>query len=141
MNRYAELTGPDSHGVRAIANTINAEEKPGPEHGEWVLCGDAGPGFTTTDGGLTFLAPVPVSLVPTVLTMRQARLVLFTAGLINSVQAAINALPSPQKEKAQIEWDFSNEVQRHNGFVSQLAPALGLTSEQVDALFVTGAAL
>lgn len=88
-----------------------------------------------------FTPPPPVSLVPTVLTMRQARLVLFTAGLINSVQAAIDSLPSPQKEKAQIEWEYSNEVQRHNGFVSQLAPALGLTSEQVDALFVTGAAL
>lgn len=88
-----------------------------------------------------FTPPPPVSLVPTVLTMRQARLVLFTAGLIGSVQAAIDALPSPQKEKAQIEWDYSNEVQRHNGFVSQLAPALGLTSEQVDALFVTGAEL
>lgn len=88
-----------------------------------------------------FTPPPPVSLVPTVLTMRQARLVLFTAGLIGSVQAAIDSLPSPQKEKAQIEWEYSNEVQRHNGFVSQLAPALGLTSEQVDALFVTGAAL
>lgn len=88
-----------------------------------------------------FTPPPPVSLIPSVLTMRQARLALFTAGLINSVQAAINALPSPDKEKAQIEWDYSNEVQRHNGFVSQLAPALGLTSEQVDALFVTGAAL
>lgn len=88
-----------------------------------------------------FTPPPPVSLVPTVLTMRQARLVLFTAGLIGSVQAAINALPSPDKEKAQIEWDYSNEVQRHNGFVSQLAPALGLSSEQVDALFITGAAL
>ncbi len=141
MNRYAELSGPDASGVRTIANVINAEEAPGPEYGEWVLCGNAGPGFTTADDGLTYAPPVPGSLVPTVLTMRQARLVLFTAGLINSVQAAIDSLPSPQKEKAQIEWEYSNEVQRHNGFVSLLAPALGLTSEQVDALFVTGAAL
>lgn len=96
-------------------------------------------GHTYAEG--VFTPPPPVSLVPTVLTMRQARLVLFTAGLIGSVQAAIDSLPSPQKEKAQIEWEYSNEVQRHNGFVSLLAPALGLTSEQVDALFITGAAL
>lgn len=141
MNRYAELTGPNAIGVRTVANVIEQDAMPGLEHGVWVLCGDAGPGFTTTDDGLTYMAPPTVSLVPTVLTMRQARLVLLTAGLIGSVQAAIDALPSPDKEKAQIEWDYSNEVQRHNGFVSQLAPSLGLTSEQVDALFITGAAL
>lgn len=79
--------------------------------------------------------------VPRVLTMRQARLVLFTAGLINAVQTAIDSLPSPDKEKAQIEWDYSNEVQRHNGFVAALGPALGLSEAQIDALFVTGATL
>lgn len=85
--------------------------------------------------------PDPTPIVPTVLTMRQARLVIREAGYLDAIATAINSLPSPQKEKAQIEWEYSNEVQRHNGFVSQLAPALGLTSEQVDALFVTGAAL
>lgn len=88
------------------------------------------------------VAPEPyVPPVPRVLTMRQARLVLFTAGLINAVQTAIDSLPSPDKEKAQIEWDYSNEVQRHNGFVAALGPALGLSEAQIDALFVTGAAL
>ena len=142
MTRYAQLTGPDANGVRTVSpSIIESEAAPGSKYGEWFACGDAGPGFTTTDEGLTYAPPAPVSAVPTVLTMRQARLVLFTAGLIGSVQAAIDALPSPDKEKAQIEWDYSNEVQRHNGFVSQLAPSLGLTSEQVDALFITGAAL
>lgn len=79
--------------------------------------------------------------IPLVLSMRQARLALLEAGLLNSVQTAINGLPSPQKERAQIEWDYSNEVQRHNGFVATLGPALGLNEAQIDALFVTGAAL
>ena len=83
----------------------------------------------------------PPTPIPTTLTMRQARLVLLGAGLLNSVATAINALPSPQKEAAQIEWEYSNEVQRNNGFVSQLAPALGLTEAQLDALFLAGAAL
>lgn len=132
--RYAQILDGVVHLV------TESETQPDPQFGVWTACGNAGPGWTYS--GTSFTAPVPPApTVPTVLTMRQARLVLFTAGLIGSVQAAINALPSPQKEKAQIEWDFSNEVQRHNGFVSQLAPALGLTSEQVDALFVTGAAL
>lgn len=78
--------------------------------------------------------------VPARVTMRQARLALLNAGLLDDIDAAINALPSPQKEAARIEWEYSQEVQRHNGFVSVLAPALGLTEAQTDALFV-GAAL
>lgn len=132
--RYAQIVDGVVHLV------TESETQPDPQYGVWIACGNAGPGWTYN--GTSFAAPVPPApTVPTVLTMRQARLVLFTAGLIGSVQAAIDSLPSPDKEKAQIEWDFSNEVQRHNGFVSQLAPALGLTSEQVDALFITGAAL
>lgn len=88
-----------------------------------------------------FTPPPPVSNVPASITMRQARLVLFTAGLIGAVQTAINSLPSPDKEKAQIEWDYSNEVLRHNGFVATLGPALGLSEAQIDALFITGATL
>lgn len=88
-----------------------------------------------------FTPPPPPSLVPTKITMRQARLVLFDAGLLNAVPTAINALPSPAKDKAMIEWEYSNDVVRHNGFVSALGPALGLTEEQIDALFIAGAAL
>lgn len=96
-------------------------------------------GSSYADG--VFTPPPPPSLVPAKITMRQARLVLFTAGLLNSVNTAINALPSPAKDKALIEWEYSNDVVRHNGFVSTLGPALGLTEEQIDALFIAGAAL
>lgn len=85
--------------------------------------------------------PQPPLAVPASVTMRQARLALLGAGLLDDVEAAIAALPSPQKEAAKIEWEYSQEVQRHNGFVSALAPALGLTAEQTDALFVQAATL
>ena len=84
--------------------------------------------------------PAP-PVVPSAVTMRQARLALFGAGLLDDVDAAINALPSPQKEAARIEWEYSQEVQRHNGFVSVLAPLLSLTDAQTDALFVQAAKL
>lgn len=73
---------------------------------------------------------------PQAVTMRQARLALLGAGLLDDVDAAINSLPSPQKEAARIEWEYSQEVRRHNGFVSVLAPLLGLTDAQTDALFM-----
>lgn len=81
------------------------------------------------------------SRVPKSVTMRQARLALLSAGLLHTVDATITALPSPQKEAAKIEWEYSQEVQRHNGFVSILAPLLQMTDEQTDALFVVAAKL
>lgn len=84
--------------------------------------------------------PVPV-IVPSAVTMRQARLALLGAGLLDDVEAAIAALPSPAKETAKIEWEYSQEVQRHNGFVAQLGPALGLDAAALDALFVAAARL
>lgn len=88
--------------------------------------------------------PVPITPpppIPAAVTMRQARLALLAAGLLPSVDAAIAALPEPQKSAAKIEWEYSQEVQRHNGLVSVLAPALGLSDEQIDALFVAAQTL
>lgn len=83
----------------------------------------------------------PASNVPNAVTMRQARLALLQAGLLDDIETAINSLPSPQKEAARIEWEYSQEVQRHNGFVSVLAPGLGLTELDLDQMFVTASKL
>jgi len=97
------------------------------------------------DGGIWLqqweVIPLPPPAVPAAVTMRQARLALLGAGLLDDIDAAINSLPSPQKEAARIEWEYSREVQRHNGFVSVLAPMLGLTEAQIDSLFVEAAKL
>lgn len=83
----------------------------------------------------------PEIFVPTVVTMRQARLALLQQGLLFQVQTAIDSLPSPQKEAAQIEWDYSSEVHRDKPFVQLLGAALGLTEEQLDNLFVLASTL
>lgn len=91
------------------------------------------------DGEVFTPAPPPPPAVPAAVTMRQARLALLGAGLLDDVDAAIAALPSPQKEAAKIEWEYSQEVQRHNGVVAALGPLLGLTDAQIDDLFLTAA--
>jgi hypothetical protein len=91
------------------------------------------------DGKWVVSAIVPD--VPSVVTMRQARLALLGAGKLALVDAAIDGMPEPQKSAARIEWEYSNEVQRHNSFVSALGPALGMTSTQIDGLFVAAAKL
>lgn len=86
-------------------------------------------------------APTTVNGIPLAVTMRQARLALLGAGKLDQVVTAIAALPEPTRTAAQVEWEYSNEVQRHNGIVSQLGPALGLTDAQIDGLFMAAAAL
>jgi hypothetical protein len=79
--------------------------------------------------------------VPVKVTMRQARLALLSAGLLDSVEVAINSLPEPPRTAARIEWDFSSEVFRHRDFVLMLGNTLGLDSEEMDELFITAATL
>jgi hypothetical protein len=88
-----------------------------------------------------FLAEQPQVYIPQSVTMRQARLALFGAGLLDDVEAAIDALPEPQKTAARIEWDHSQTVERNRGLVVQLGTALGLTPAQIDQLFITAAGL
>lgn len=92
--------------------------------------------------GTTWTEPDPIKPpVPEVVTMRQARLALLQAGKLNDVDAAINALASPQKEEAQISWEYSTEVRRDSDLVKQLAPGLGLDDVALDALFTQASKL
>jgi hypothetical protein len=132
MKRWALLSG------AVCANVVEQADAP-TIGGEWLdVTGlSVGPGSRRVNGA--WLPPSPA--IPQSVTMRQARLALEGAGKLDDVDAAIAALPLPTRKLAQIEWEYSNEVQRHNGIVSQLGPALGLTEAQIDALFVAAAAL
>lgn len=92
------------------------------------------------EDGVWVSAPVIIP-IPQEVTMRQARLALLDAGLLSSVQTAINSLPEPAKTKAQIEWDYSNALQRDNSFVATLGAALGLNEAALDNLFIAASKL
>ncbi len=79
---------------------------------------------------------------PSSVTMRQARLALLGAGLLDAVEAAIAAMTdATQRRAAEIEWEYAQTVDRNSPFTQQLASGLGLTSEQLDSLFTQAAAL
>ena len=88
-----------------------------------------------------YLAARAEAAKPKEVTMRQARLALLGAGLLTQVGTAIAGMSSPQKEAAQIEWEYSNSLHRAQPLVVQLGAALGLTSAQLDDLFVTASKL
>jgi hypothetical protein len=83
-------------------------------------------------------APITVEPAPvTVVSMRQARLALLAAGLLDDANAAVAAAG----QAAQIEWEFSNEVRRDNALIAALAGPLGLDAAALDALFEQAATL
>lgn len=122
-----------------VTNIAEADDAFAAQQG-WIVAETAQIGDLWDGENFTPAPPAP-PVVPASVTMRQARLALLGAGLLDDVDAAINSLPIPQKEAARIEWEYSQEVQRHNGFVSVLAPMLGLTDAQTDALFIGAATL
>lgn len=70
------------------------------------------------------------------LTARQLRLGLLSFGKLDAVPTAIAALPEPEKSQADIEWQFASEFKRDHPLILQLIPILGLTDEQVDAVWI-----
>lgn len=85
--------------------------------------------------------PAPPPPVPDSVTMRQARLALLNHALLSSVAPAISSLSEPARTKAQIEWEYSNALERDNPFIATLGVALGLNAAAIDALFVEAATL
>lgn len=80
--------------------------------------------------------------VPTVVTMRQARLALLQAGLLSQVEAAIAAIEDAgQRQAVQIEWEYAADINRAHPWVQGLADALGLNETQLDDLFVAASRL
>jgi len=69
-------------------------------------------------------------------TPRQIRQALIRMGYsMTMVTDGIAALPSPHKELAEVEWEYSTMILRSNPLVAMLAQGQGWTTEQVDELF------
>lgn len=79
--------------------------------------------------------------VPTTVTMRQARRALLQVGKLSAVNTAIAAMPGAQGEAARIDWEFSSDVRRDEPLVAALMPVLGMTSIELDQLFISAARL
>ena len=88
------------------------------------------------------LVDAPPPAVTDAVTMRQARLALLGAGMLDAVEPAIAAISDPvQRRAAEITWEYSAEVQRNNPLISALAAGLGLNEQAIDQLFITAATL
>lgn len=78
----------------------------------------------------------PVQIVQSV-TPRQMRVALILSGIsMDSIEAIIDGLGEPQRSIVRTTWEYSTEFQRDNPVLNQMAPLLGLSSAQVDDLFI-----
>lgn len=80
--------------------------------------------------------------VPASVTPRQAKLALLSAGLLDAVEAAIEAIADAStKRVAQIEWEYAQEVRRDCPQLNAVAAQMGMTDAQLDELFTLAATL
>jgi len=75
--------------------------------------------------------------VPQQVTMRQARLALLNAGLLDDVEVVIAAAG----REAQLEWEYAAVVDRSNQAVAAVQQQEALTDAQIDDLFREAAKL
>jgi hypothetical protein len=79
---------------------------------------------------------------PESITPRQAKQALFLNGITAAmVEAAVNQLPSPNKELAMIEWEYSTAFLRSNPLVNQIGAVFGKTPAEIDAIWILGDSL
>jgi hypothetical protein len=93
------------------------------------------------DGAWVDEALPDVIPVPEEVTMRQARLALLQAGLLDQVESALTQMTGVEGQAAKIEWEYSQSVRRDKPFVLSIGGLLGLTSAQLDDLFVAAAVI
>jgi hypothetical protein len=79
--------------------------------------------------------------VPDEIPLWAFRSSLLLNGLDGQVTDLIDALPEPQKSVAKIQWEYGNFIVRDHPLIISLSSALGLTTEQVDNVFLTGSLL
>jgi hypothetical protein len=76
--------------------------------------------------------PVPSSVTPL-----QIRRALLTQGLLDDVQAFVEASPLDVR----LAWEYAVQIDRHNELIAAAAASIGASSEEVDDLFRLAATL
>lgn len=127
-----------------VENIIIAGKGFEPGYGaQLVSIGDDPVSVGAVYDGKTFTNPESEpSIVPMSISMRQGRLALLAAGLLDIVEDGIASIPDPlQRRAAQIEWEYATEIQRKSQLIFSLGPALGLTEAQIDDVFIAASAI
>jgi hypothetical protein len=93
---------------------------------------------TLPDEELASITPYSApSVVPSVVSMRQARLALLQTNKLAIVEYAV----SQADVATQITWEYASTVEIHSPLVQSLSMALGFTEADINNLFILAASL
>ena len=73
---------------------------------------------------------------PLEVALWKLRFVLSQMNLEQSVSAALETLPEPQKTAANYIWNYGNSIDRHSSTIAFLQQSLGLSNIQVNQMFI-----
>jgi hypothetical protein len=100
---------------------------------------DAQINWVLHDGKWLADLPSPPAQVPEMVTNYQARAALLQVGLFVTVDAMIKAMEPTQP--AFQAWEFANNFYRNSEFINTLGAGLGLSSTEIDDLFILAASI
>ena len=110
--------------------------------GNWELLEDgAGRGWVRSGPGQPFEPPAaPARTVPDAVTRAQGKAALINAGHWPAVLAYVASIADPtQQALAEVALNDTTEWHRDSPFLAACADDLGLSSEQLDGLFIAAA--
>jgi hypothetical protein len=94
------------------------------------------------DNGKIYRRWTVVQQVPDEIPLWAFRSALVLANIPESTVADLIAgLPEPQKTVANIQWEYGNYIVRGHPLISSLGGSLGLTSQDIDNIFITASRL
>jgi len=91
--------------------------------------------------GEKYIFPQPVEpppAVPQIVSRAQGLIAIQNAGLLETINAYVEASTD---DALKLAWANVGEFQRDSALINQLAPAMNITPEQLDALFIAAAAI
>ena len=77
-----------------------------------------------------------IKYVPSSITMRQARLYLYSVDKLEDIEAMAET-----RKDWQIEWEYTSEVERSSLLISTIKDRLGLSDTEVDDIFIAASKL
>ena len=94
------------------------------------------------DGEIVGMNQAMPVVVPETITAVQIRKWLVAHGItLDSVDAAIAALPEDVRDNTKIEWEYNTEIRRSSSMLAQMAAGFGMDSDAIDQAFIEAAGL
>lgn len=89
--------------------------------------------------GVEFVIVQPATPVPQVITKRQGKIILSRYNLLDTVLAALAAMEGQEGVEARIDFEDATEWRRDWPILLSLSQSLGLSTSQIDQMFIEGA--